>query len=215
MPITVETLLSGVSETLLDTARRTWDLTELVGYLNEALRATSFVKPDMFTVRDFVTLAAGIAQDLPEGGVALLDISDNEVSGRAITQTDLALLQEENRFWPAATREVDAENYAADPRTPRRFYIFPPNDGTGSVRITYGAVPDTLTGSSGEEIPVPSSYQTALTNFVLAKAYAKNSRKQDLTKSSAYMQQWGALLGLKSQAQVAVAPKVAVSPGVA
>lgn len=215
MPITVETLLSGVSDTLLDTARRTWDYPELVGYLNEALRATSFVKPDMFTVRDFVTLAAGIAQDLPEGAVALLDISDNEVSGRAITQTDLALLQEENRFWPAATQEVDAENYAADPRTPRRFYIFPPNDGTGSVRITYGAVPDTLTGSSGEEIPVPSSYQTALTNFVLAKAYAKNSRKQDLTKSSAYMQQWGALLGLKSTAQIAVAPKVAVSPGVA
>lgn len=215
MPITVETLLSGVSETLLDTARRTWDYPELVGYLNEALRATSFVKPDMYTVQDFVTLAAGIAQNLPEGGVALIDISDNEVSGRAITQTDLGLLQEENRFWPAATQEVDAENYAADPRTPRRFYIFPPNDGTGSVRITYGAVPDALTGSSGEEIPVPSSYQTALTNFVLAKAYAKNSRKQDLTKSSAYMQQWGALLGLKSQAQVAVAPKVAVSPGVA
>ena len=215
MPITTETLLNSVSETLLDTARRTWDLTELVGYLNEALRATSFVKPDMYTVQDFVTLAAGIAQNLPEGGVALIDISDNEVSGRAVTQTDMALLQEENRFWPAATQEVDAENYAADPRTPRRFYMFPPNDGTGSVRITYGAVPDTLTGSSGEEIPVPSSYQTALTNFVLAKAYAKNSRKQDLGKSSTYMQQWGALLGLKSQAQVAVAPKVAVSPGVA
>lgn len=215
MPITVETLLGSVSETLLDTARRTWDLPELVGYLNEALRATSFVKPDMHTVQDFVTLAAGIAQALPEGGVALIDISDNEVSGRAVTQTDLSLLQEENRFWPAATREVDAENYAADPRTPRRFYVFPPNDGTGSVRITYGAVPDTLTGSSGEEIPVPSSYQAALTDYVLAKCYAKNSKKQDLTKSSTYMQQWGALLGLKSQGQVAIAPKVAVSAGVA
>jgi len=215
MPITVETLLGSVSATLLDVARRTWDYPELVGYLNEALRATSFVKPDMYTVQDFVTLAAGIAQNLPEGGVALIDISDNEVSGRAITQTDLGLLQEENRFWPAATQEVDAENYAADPRTPRRFYIFPPNDGTGSVRITYGAVPDTLTGSSGEEIPVPDSYQAALTNYVLSKCYGKNSKRQDFTKSSGYMQQWGALLGLKSQAQVAVAPKVAVSPGVA
>jgi hypothetical protein len=215
MPITVETLLSGVSATLLDVARRTWDYPELVGYLNEALRATAFVKPDMYPISGYIPLIAGIAQELPEGGVAVIDFSHNEVSGRAITQTDLALLQEENRFWPAATREVDVENYAADPRTPRRFYCFPPNDGTGSIYGPYGAVPDTLTGSSGEEIPVPSSYQTALTNFVLAKAYAKNSKRQDLTKSSAYMQQWGALLGLKSQAQVAVAPKVAVSPGVA
>lgn len=215
MPITVETLLSGVSATLLDVARRTWDYPELVGYLNEALRATSFVKPDMYTVQDFVTLAAGIAQSLPAGGVALIDISDNEVSGRAITQTDLGLLQEENRFWPAATQEVDAENYAADPRTPRRFYIFPPNDGTGSVRVTYGAVPDALTGSSGEEIPVPDSYQHALTDFVLSKAYQKNSKRQDLAKAANYMNEWRLALGLKSQAQTAVAPKVAVSPGVA
>ena len=214
MAVSVDTILDSVSVTLLDTARRTWSRPELLGYLNEALRATAFVKPDMYSVRDFVTLVAGIAQDLPADGVALLDATDNEATGRTVTQTDLALLQEENRFWPAATQQAEVENYAADPRTPRRYYVFPPNDGTGSLRVTYGAVPAALTGSSGEDIPVPDSYQNALTNFVLAKAYAKNSKKQDLTKTSAYTNEWRLALGLKSQAQVAVAPKVAQSPGV-
>ena len=214
MAVSVDTILGSVSTTLLDTARRTWSRPELLGYLNEALRATAFVKPDMYSVRDFVTLVAGIAQDLPADGVALLDATDNEATGRTVTQTDLALLQEENRFWPAATQQAEVENYAADPRTPRRYYVFPPNDGTGRLRVTYGAVPPTLTGSSGEDIPVPDSYQNALTNFVLAKAYAKNSKKQDLTKTSAYTNEWRLALGLKSQAQVALAPKVAQSPGV-
>ena len=214
MAVSVDTILGSVSTTLLDTARRTWSRPELLGYLNEALRATAFVKPDMYSVRDFVTLVAGIAQDLPADGVALLDATDNEATGRTVTQTDLALLQEENRFWPAATQQAEVENYAADPRTPRRYYVCPPNDGTGRLRVTYGAVPPTLTGSSGEDIPVPDSYQNALTNFVLAKAYAKNSKKQDLTKTSAYTNEWRLALGLKSQAQVAVAPKVAQSPGV-
>jgi hypothetical protein len=214
MAIAVDTILDSVSGTLLDVARRTWSYSDLLGYLNEAIRATAFVKPDMFTVQAFCPLVAGIAQQLPAGGVALIDITDNESTGRSVTQTDLALLQEENRFWPAATQEPIAENYAADPRTPYRFYVFPPNDGTGSVRITYGAVPATLTGSSGESLSVLDFYQSVLTCFVLAKAYAKNSKKQDLTKYSGYMNEWRLSLGLKSQAQVAIAPKTAQTPGI-
>ncbi|MBP7597684.1 MAG: hypothetical protein KA738_02810, partial [Pseudoxanthomonas sp.] len=80
MAVSVDTILDSVSVTLLDTARRTWSRAELLGYLNEALRATAFVKPDMYPVRDFVTLAAGIAQELPADGVALIDATDNEAT---------------------------------------------------------------------------------------------------------------------------------------
>ncbi len=31
--------------------------------------------------------------------------------------------------------------------------MFPPNNGAGRVRITYGAIPAELTGSSGEALP--------------------------------------------------------------
>jgi hypothetical protein len=214
MTVPVDEILDSASTTLLDALRRTWTRNDLLGYLNEALRATAFLKPDMYPVQAFVGLVAGIAQDLPPAGVALFNITHNEASGRSVSQTDLAILQEENRFWPAATKQVDIENFAADPRTPRKFYVFPPNNGAGSVFATYGAVPAPLTGSSGEAIPVPDSYQYALTCFVLAKAYAKNSKRQDLTKTASYTNEWRTSLGLKAQAQIAVAPKVSQSQGV-
>jgi hypothetical protein len=103
--------------------------------------------------------------------------------------------------------------YAADPRDPRRFAVTPPNDGTGSVQVLYGAVPTKVTGNSGEEIPVAPNYLAPLIEYVLGKCWGKNSKSQDLTKSNIHMQRWGTLVGLRAKSQVAVAPKVAVSEG--
>lgn len=207
---------SGARVTLIDAAKVTWSDLELLGYLNEALTALVFVKPDAHTTQAFVTLASGELQELPASAVALLDISRNSDAngGRVITQVDEALLKEASRFWPAGTKQAEVEHFTADPRNARRFRVYPPNNGSGSVEILYGSVPAALTALT-DALPVPDSYQNALVCFVLAKAYAKNSKKQDLTKSSGYMQQWGQMLGLKSKAQVAVAPRVTDSPGLA
>lgn len=216
MAVSVETVINNVARTLLDTAFRTWTRAEHVANLNEAQRLIcGDYKLDAYPKREFVAMVAGIAQDLPVDGTALIEITDNEDSGRSVTQTDLAILQEENRFWPAATQQTEVENYAADPRTPRKFYVFPPNDGTGSVRITYGAIPPELTGSSGENIALSDAYQYPIERIMLSLAFAKNSVRQDLSKSQAFINEARLALGLKSQGQVAVAPKTSQSPGVA
>jgi len=209
--VNVGDLLDSVSTTLLDQARRTWEQPELVSYLKEALAATANVKPDMYTRQEFMTPVVGISQVIPEDGVALLDVIQN-ATGQVVTQVDAGLLDEANRFWPAATRETEVEHFAADPRDPRRFNVTPPNDGAGSIQILYGAIPE-VTGSSGETLPIAGSYLAPLTFYVLGKCYAKNSKKQDLGKATSYMNQWGALIGLKTKGQVAAAPKVAVSEG--
>lgn len=212
MSIAVSVIVDSVSTTLVDTAHRMVTVPEIIGYLNEALRATEFVKPDMYTLQEFIPLVEGDLQTLPDGGVEVMQISENESNGRVITQSDFGLLQESNRFWPGGTKEKVVENYAADPRNPRRFIVSPPNDGTGSVRVLYGAVPPTLANTT-DTLPVTAVYQTPLTNFVLAKCYMKNSNRQDLTKSSGYMAQWGQLIGLRSQAQIAAASRIASQPG--
>jgi hypothetical protein len=209
--ILAATILDEAASQLLDKNHRTWPADDLLGFLNEALRATAFVKPDMYTVEGFITLKAGVLQALPDDGLALISITRN-ASGRIITQVDKDLLDESNRFWPQGTQESDIEHYTADSRNPRRFTVFPPSDGTSSIEVLYGAVPPELAYDT-DEMSVPDSYQTALVSFVMGKAYEKNSKRQDLTKGAQFRQQWGQLLGLKSQAQVAVAPKVAAQPG--
>lgn len=213
MTIAVGPLLESVSTTLLDTARRGWPLqSDLVPWLNEAVKATVTVKPDAYVRREYMTPAAGVDQVIPDDGVALMNVIQN-ADGSVITDVDGELLDEANRFWPRATQAVAVEHFTADPRDPRRFRVTPPNSGAGSILVLYGAVPEPITGSSGEELPLTATFEPPLIAYVLSKCYAKNSKKQDLSKAAAYKTEWANLLGLKTKGQVAVAPKVAVSEG--
>lgn len=197
---------AGVRTTLLDTAKRTWSDDELQGYLVEAVRATCMLKPDAYTRREAIPLAYGTRQALPDGGIAIFDVYENDGSGRVITLADQSLIDHQNRFWPASTYEVDAQHWSADTREPRQFTITPPNTGYGLAWAFFGAVPDAFVIS--DEVPLPDIYEHALKLFVMAKAYTKNSQRQDLTKADGLMNGWRQALGIKSQGQVAVAPSV-------
>lgn len=218
MTVLASTILDSAAVTLLDTAHRTWPRDELLENLNEAQRATAFVKPDFYVVENDVALVEGITQRIPSDGIALINVKRNRVifpdTGleRVITQCDSGLLDESNRFWPSGTPTRRVEHFTADPRNPLHFDVFPPNDGTGLVVMVYGAVPPTIMYDS-EELQVPDSFEPTLLNFVLGRAYEKNSKRQDLTKSASYYQRWGQALGLKSQAQIAVAAHVSAEPG--
>lgn len=197
----------GIRVMLLDSAKATWSDVELLGYLNQALRTTAELKPDAYVRREYVAMVAGTRQELPAGGLAIFDTDENEDSGREATLVEKSLLDHQNRFWPAATPEVDVQHWCADPRDPRRFYVTPPNDGTGSVSCTFGAVPDAV--ALGGQIPLGDSYHYALRCFALAQAYSKNSKRQDLAKVAGLMQEFRQTLGIRNQAQAAVAPTVA------
>lgn len=211
MTITASTVLDRVSGALLDTAQRTWSQAEKVGYLNEALAATAAAHNDFYTVTTPFTVAPGEEQALPVDGVGLIDIPRN-TGGRVVTQVDKSLLAESSRFWPATTRVRGVEHFTFDPRTPRRFVIFPPNNGAGIVDLIYAAVPPTIDDPT-DVIPVNASYEPALVQYVLACCWSKNSKRQDLTKTNAAMSTWGSLLGLDTKTITMMTPKVAAQPG--
>ena len=209
MTINAAAIIDSATGSLLDRTGRTWSPADKLGYLNEALRTTAFVKPDMYVVQLEYTLAVGEKQALPADGVATIDVSRN-TGGRVITEVDKDLLAEASRFWPAGTKEKVVEHFTTDPKNPRRFVVFPPNDGTGIVDLIYGATPPEVMYAT-EDIDIPAAYQTPLVNFVLSKCFSKNTKRQDLVKADAFMKQWAQLLGLKSTAQIAIAPRVSTS----
>jgi len=211
MALTATTLIDSVSGIALDTANRTWSRDEWLEYLNEALRTTALVHTDIYVVQAELTLAAGEQQEIPADGTGLVDVPRN-TGGRVVTQVDKGLLDESSRFWPAGTQEATVQHFTADPRNPLRFVVFPPNDGTGIIDLIYTATPPQLMYEA-EELVVPDSYQAPLQNFMLGKAYQKNSKRQDLAKAGAYMGQWGQLLGLDATQTAAAMPKVAAQPG--
>lgn len=211
MTVLASTILDRVSSTLLDTAQRTWSQAEKISYVNEALKATAQIHNDFFVVEASFTPAVGAEQVLPDDGVGLIDIPRN-TGGRIVTQVDKTLLDEAARFWPASTKEPVVEHFTFDPRNPRRFVLFPPNNGAGAVDMIYGAVPPDVTAPT-DVIDVQSSYEPALVQYTLYCCWTKNAKRQDLAKASACYQQWGMLLGMDSKTITAMTPKVAAQQG--
>jgi len=189
-----------------------WTDTNLIGYLNEAINATCLIKADAYVLQGYIALTTGVTQELPAAGIALLDITENQVSGRRITQVDRALLDEENRFWPAATQEVDVQHFAVDKLAPRRFYITPPNTSTGSVKALYGALPTALTATT-DTVLLQDIYQPALLAYAISRAYLKPSRA-DPQKSAAAFNEWATMVGAKTKTQAETSPRVAEAKGV-
>jgi hypothetical protein len=213
MAILASAIITSLRGTLLDPSPGvTWDDARLLALLNEGERAIVAVKHEAYPVRAALTLAAGTKQALPAAGVALMEVYANTVSGRRVTITNRELQDAAATFFPAATQEVDVQHYMKDDRDPTRFDVVPPNDGTGSVEILYGAVP-TAIASVGSNINVLDIYEQALKAFVLSQCYAENTERNDTAKSGYYATEFKNLLGISSQSQVAVSPKVGAQGG--
>ena len=190
-----------------------WTDPNLIGYLNEAIRATCLVKADAYVKQTAIPIISGVTQELPADGVALLDITENTVSERRITQVDKALLDEENRFWPAATKEVDVQHFTVDKLAPRRFYVTPPNNGTGEVKSLYGALPPALT-AVGDTVLLQDIYQPPVLSYAISRAYLKPTQRADPQKSTTAFNEWATMVGAKTKTQADTSPRVADAKGV-
>lgn len=209
--IVASAIVAKVRSDLVDADAVTWSDDELLEDLNEAIRATCQVKVDSYVIRESVALVEGEDQTLPENGVAVFDAHRNTASGKPVTLVDQELLDESLRFGAVPSAAVDVVHWTADPRDKTRFRVYPPNTGAGFLTMSYGAVPVAI--AADEVIPIGDNNEPALVAYTLAAAYRRNTQRQDLTKTSGYMQQFLSMLGLSANTQIAAAPKVSQSAG--
>ncbi len=207
MTILASAIISDARATLIDDNAATYSAAQMLGFVSDAQGLVCVYKPDAFTKHEFVAMAVGTDQELPADGTQFMDATANEVTSRAATQVDKAMLDTENRFWRRATGERDVQHWCASAKDPRRFDIMPPNDGTGSLRVLYSATPPALT-APGDALVLVDTYKYPVYAFTLHRAYAENSRKGDTVKAEYWLQKGLQALGIKSASQVQVAPKL-------
>lgn len=207
MTTSVASLIGSVRGTLIDAAAVTFSNAVLVQYLNEGISATCFVKPEAYPVEAYLPLVAGIAQTLPDGATALLDVVATG-TGQMVSQVDKALLETADPQWPLQPATMTIDHWTADPRLPLKWLCYPPAAVGATALVRYGAVP--MNVAIGGNLPLPDAYEACLIDYTLSRAYGMNSKKQDTTKEAYHKQQWGSALGLKSQAQVSNSPRIAV-----
>lgn len=210
---------NGVRSKLLDARKVAWSDLDLLAALSLAQRTICFWKVEAYTIVATPNLVPGEWQTVPDGGLAVLAVTHSIGAGEQdedepsrITLVDRELLDESVRFGEIVS-DNRIEHYTTDPRDPTRYRVYPPAATTGAkVKLHYGALTPALT-TLDDTIALADSYEDALMGLTMAYAYLKSGDRYDPAKSAAIKQDVRVGLGIKSQTQVAVAPKVVVSEG--
>ena len=218
MAFSAQNVLHRVVITLVDPSAVRWTTAELVRYLNDGQRDIALVRPDATSTTATMALAGGARQTLPSAGAKLLEIIRN-TSGtkRAIRLTDRVLLDAQSPDWYNKAGVTDIRHYTFDPREPRNFYVYPPAASSGaSVELIYSAYPTDITEPSAGalyssvtgNISVADIYVNALVNYILYRAYSKDSENaQNAALAASFYQLYQTLLNTELSGTTGVAPK--------
>lgn len=173
-------IIDRASLALQDTDNVRWKRPELLGYLNAGQRETVVRKPTAWVRRSNMTLAVGTLQGLPvtdDAGVVdpilLIDVPSN-ACGRAVRPIARALLDAYNADWRTAPQTRIVQHFMLDPQDPKRFLVYPPNDGTGCLELVYSATPPAISTETAL-ITLDDIYQDALLDYVLYRGYSKDA----------------------------------------
>lgn len=224
MPIAASSIIRRCVETLQDTTSIRWPVPELVRYLNDGQREVVMYRPDSMVTNSTLTCVAGSRQSLPTNGAKLIEVVRNaRVAGtrRAVRMVNREILDAQTPGWHALTGQDDVLHFMYDPRDPRVFYVYPPATTNTQLDIVYAAYPTDIaepadgslyTAVTGS-ISLPDIYGNVLQDYVLYRAYSKDSEYAgNGNRSQAHYAAFANALGIEIKATVAVAPNPVGNP---
>lgn len=212
--ILASAIIAKAQVVLQDTAGVRWPLAELLGYLNEGQRAILTYKSNAYVRTRAVQLTTGTLQTLPDDAVQLFDVVRNmgqngTTPGRAVRLTKRELLDAQVPNWHAATPSSEVKHYMYAEASPRTFLVYPPQppSAPGYVEMVYGAIPPEV--AQNQAIEVDDIYEIPLLDFMLYRAWMKDSEfNADGNRSTAHMQAFVTALTGKARNEAGASPNM-------
>lgn len=210
-------LVKKCSITLKDPEFVRWSEAELLAYLDEAQKEIAR-NPGANTKSVLLSLIEGTKQALPDDTYILVSIVRNWVDDEPrnpVRITTRALLDAFEPEWHVTPRQQLVENYVYDDRTPRTFFVYPPNDGTGQVELLYSGIPPRIT-SVEDVLELRDEFETPLMMFMLYRAYTVDSDySAGLGLASQFYSSYTASLNTALNAVGASTPNASLGKGAA
>lgn len=215
-------ILQRASITLHDSGSVRWPLPELLLYLNDAMEELALHKPNAVTQTVELTLGKGTWQTVVDPHISLVRVIRNlatldasaskRTGGIAITVTERMALDLVMPGWqdPSVLAQSAVVNHIIqDLADPRSFYVVPGNDGTGTIEAVVAVKPAAIVEPGNpldiasyaiDITDVPMIFKNALTDYVLYRAYSKDSTDPGAAqRSQAHYQLFANAIGLKQQ----------------
>lgn len=219
MPISAQSIIRRVVETMQDNTSVRWPVAELVRYLNDGQREVVLYRPDSMVTNTTVALTSGAKQAIPTNGSKLIDVIRNTSGNkRSVRMTVRNILDTQSPNWYNLTGVTEILHYMYDPRDPKVFYVYPPAAASGaSVEIVYSAYPTDITEPADGavysavtgNISLPDIYGNVLADYILYRAYTKDSEYAgNAQRAQAHYGAFQAALTTEMAGTTGVAPKV-------
>jgi hypothetical protein len=223
MPITAQSIVRRVVETLQDNTSVRWPVNELVRYLNDGQREIILYRPDAMVTNAAVTLAAGSKQALPTNGAKLIEVVRNTSGNkRSVRLVNREILDSQSPGWHNITGATEILHFMYDPRDPKIFYVYPPAAASGaSLDVVYAALPTDVTEPAdgalytavSGNISVPDIYGNVLQDYILYRSYSKDSEYAgNAQRAQAHYGAFANALGIEMKATVNFQPNTVANP---
>jgi len=178
---TAQVIIDDAELLLQDTANERWTEAEHLAAVNNGMKEICLIKPDAYIATGTVTLAAGVVQDVPAGGLGIQDISCNmgvspgATPGKSIRLIDRKVLDAMDPNWRSATASAVVDFYTYNEKVPLTFEVSPPQPTSafGFVMMSYPKTPTEI--AIGAVILIPDIFRGVLLDYILYRAYVKDS----------------------------------------
>lgn len=150
-----------------------WTMASHLDWLTDGQREACVLNPSLYLRTVDHPLTKGTRQTMPLDARALRDIPRN-VDGGAITPVSRRALDMQIPDWHADSRAGKRVlHYCYTVDQPKQFLVYPPSPGGNAVEMVYEAIPPVL--SAGSALALDDSYTGALVDYLMHRAYAKDS----------------------------------------
>jgi len=200
-------ILTLAANQLQDETGQNWDVSVLVPYLNLFFLELTNLKPEAFADVQNITLVAGPVQTIPATAIALIDVICNmgtsgTTRGQEIKSVPKESMDDLVPGWMSFTADQTVLYVIIDPRTPKKFYVFPPQTGTPVKVEAVLTMPPTPITSPDGTFPLDDSYVPAAVDYVIYRALSEETTIPNAqAKAVLYYNKFMQDLGLKTNVE--------------
>lgn len=218
MTISALSVVDRASTLLNDLTRVRWSAAELVKWLNDGQREVLVYRPDALVVTGTGTLVAGPRQHLDTLGltapIKLQEITRNVAAlsaKKVIRLVPRRILDAQLPGWTALAGSINIVNYMTDGRDHKGFDVYPPALATAQVEVIHTATPADIAapvaGVVTGNVNLPDIYANALLDYVLYRAFIKDSEAAgNAARAQFHQQAFQSSLGVELQGTISTQP---------
>lgn len=166
---------------------------DLLGFVNQAIKRTVMVRPDLFITDTTITPTADqVEQELSATITRIMEVH-RVVGGGAIGEVDKETMDRSAPNWTTETPDTPV-NWMRHPRNPRRYFLYPaPSTGT-QISVEYIEVPSDY--ALGDTIALADSYKGAIIDCTVYLAEVVDNEHVETQRAKSFLDSYLQALGI-------------------